>query len=152
MLQSQLSAFLTSIMPLWFGTCVLSTEDTHRSTVHIWSVLALFLIGLQYNHLIELTAKSRPTAVYLASLVDLLGDLTLTLLRHLASFLLLGAGLKLGAFPPCSVVWNTVTCRHTCQRPYCTSAWSSDALPVICHSVNLPYTPVYVSLSYLSAV
>lgn len=57
MLQNQLSVLLSSIPPLSFGTCVPSTEDALCSTVHIWCVLALFLIGLQYNHLIKLTAK-----------------------------------------------------------------------------------------------
>lgn len=108
MLQSHQSTFLTSIMPLWFGACVPSTEDTHRSTVHIWSVLALFLICLQYNHLIELTAKIKTHG----SLVGKLSGSTQgsnTLLRYLPSFLLLREGLKLGAFPPCSVVWHTAT-------------------------------------------
>lgn len=149
MLWNQLSALLTSVMPLSFGTCVPSTEDTRCSTVHIWCVLALFLIGLQYNHLIKLTAKIKTRGSSLGKLNgSKLGSNTL--LRQLPSFWLFRAGLKLGAFPSCSLVWHTsMFTSHMCQRTYITSAWPSGVLPVICHSVSLPYILICVDLYYL---
>lgn len=152
MLQNQLSVLLTSILPLSFGTCVSSTEDTLCSTVHIWCVLALFLIGLQYNHLIKLTAKIKTQGSSLGKLNgSKLGSNT-----H---------PLKTAALILATQSWAEAECMSPSlfgltyvyvQRPHvsedllhlCLAEWCSAT----CHSVSLPYILIYVGVYHLSAV
>lgn len=121
-----------------------STEDTRCSTVHIWCVLALFLIGLQYNHLIKLAAKIKTRGSSLGKLNgSKLGSNTL--LRQLPSFWLFRAGLKLGAFPP-ALLFDI----HLCSPATCVRGLTSPLLGQVVFCQLFAIQSVYLISLYVS--